>query len=419
MRASLVVLISVLAGCGARQAEEATVDASSSDAADATPSGSDAQSDTATDGSGYEPGPPCAPIAGTAPFGVRLAGTGPISSGADASGTVSASLDVYFPSGRVPGGEVVLVGRTYAGTAVTTRGVLDATLSARGLKVSDPYCLSGVQGDLLGPSDGFAGIASNNTTAPSDVVTMVSGPVKLCSVGAVPVQKVTLSATTISPLGAWKLRASRPFARGSLSTVSASIGTSPAAIDVREGDPGVVVAPKGATFSLFVPTEIDLSGLRDVLGAPLGLSSVKTLVPTEVVADRTFTTLPPSNAWVGASLAVASGVLLVGADEDGSDGAVAMALGTAPGKTKLRLRHRVDCTTGSGSWSITVVAPDATSEVVSVPCGTATSDRLLALPGSGPWVLVARRNAGEPRPCWYAGGLPPTSVYQLDELAFE
>lgn len=106
MRASAVFVV-VLLGSSGRQEAEAALDAGS----EAAP----------RDGSGIDTAPSDAPTETTP----------------DVGGPPCVSIDVYFPKGRVAGGEVVLVGRTYGGSSVTTYGVLDATLSARDLRVAD------------------------------------------------------------------------------------------------------------------------------------------------------------------------------------------------------------------------------------------------------------------------------------------
>lgn len=327
---------------------------------------------------------------------------------------------MYFPGGRVAGGEVVLSYRNYLGGWSAAYGVLDATLSATGLNVGDPFCASGFEGKLVGPADGLVGIARNNSSAPSDAITMNYGPVKLCPAGSVPAQTVDPVGALVSPLEALTVRSTRPFARGSLDAVKASTSAGSVTLNVAAAHPGVVVTPKAGSFSLFAPTTIDLSGLRDVLGGPLGLSTVKTVVPTEVVLDRTFATAPSENARVGSAITVAAGVLRVGAGTGTAPQALALALGAEAGKTKLRLRHRVLCSTFPvGSWDVTLVAPDATSSLLRLACSAGGVEDVVPLPGSGPWVLVARRVSPAAMPCWYTGGLPDNSSYELDEVTFE
>ncbi len=376
----------------------------------------DADTSTPTDASA----PPCAPITGTTPFGAHLEGTGPITDAGgwiDASGTVSAAVDLYFPSGRVPGGEVVAVGWKFGGGSVISYGVLDSTLSARGLRVVDPNCSGGVVGDLVGPADGIEGLATNNTSAPSDALMLVTGPVKMCAVGAVPEQRIDPPLpATLSPLAALTIRGSRPFARTSFASVSASTMEGPVPLTVTAADPGADIA---LSLSLFATTTIDISGLRDVLGGPLGLSTTRTIVPTAVLADLSFASAPSENAYVGGPISVASGVARIGNSYPG-DAAIAIAIGSPAGKTSVRLRHRIECSPPSvtAGWSVSVIAADATSVVLRPACGSSFTEQTITLAGTGPYIIYASRERSYSRPCSYPSWAP-YNVYELDQISFE
>jgi hypothetical protein len=354
----------------------------------------------------------CAPISGDKPFGVRLSGSGPAADyGGKAAGTAFATVDLYFPRGRVPGGEVVLAIGTYGGGWKAARGTLDGTLSARGLEVRDPHCGDGITGDLVGPTGGIAAIATNNRSAPSDALDLVKGSVVMCAAGAVPEQKfMSMPAATILPHQTIELRAARPL----MGTASATPSTD---IVVEDIVGGVAIHRKMGWYSLSTPTTIDLSGLRDVLGAPLGLTSARTIVPTAVATDLTFATPYPEGAALG-SATVVSGMLVTGGDSEWS---YLLAIGDGGGKKKLRMKHRLVCGTSStGYASVAIVSSDGVATPVVAKCSGELLEDVVEVNGAPPYYLSAAQRTYRTPPCNYGSFGPAPGVgYEVDELAFE
>ncbi|MBI2395520.1 MAG: hypothetical protein HYV09_38495 [Deltaproteobacteria bacterium] len=386
--------------------------ASSGCAGKSADAGADAGASSA-DGGRDEAARGCAPIAGDGPFAVRLSGSGPVGDAGADGGTVGATINVYFPKGRVVGGEVVATGSKYGGGGTVVTGArLDETLSIRGLTVRDPDCGSGVSGDLVGPAGGFVGMAFVNSSAPSDALSMITGAVTLCASGTPAAQRVTPPPSLISPFGALTVRGTRPFASASFEKVTAKTPSGAAGITVTDADPGARISGR---FSLFEPTTIDLAPLQDVLGAPLGLGSVSTVVPTTTITDLGFTSEPPEGSCLG-PVEVADGKLRVG--EGSSSWALALAIGDGGGKTTLRVRHRLVCD-GAGTGTASVLSRNGKSVALAPKCGDAAVDQTVTLAGAGPHLLLASRSAADSRPCSYRSWPPQALVYEIDEIAFE
>lgn len=389
MRSALLAVTVALAACGGSSVHDAPVDAGSVDAAASLP--------------------PCAaPIVGDAPFGVVVSGSGPVtkvgSYASDKVTTVEAAATLYFPRGRVAGAEVVIAG---AGLHYAT---LDASLSAR--IVSSASCSGGFSGTLLGPNDGVEATATVITTGASDAVGTVSGPVKLCRSGVPPPQRLWDIPTHVPAVESFSVTGTRPFARETLASVRAN---PPVPLEVTATLQGVRVAPTAGRFPLFAPTVIDLSGLRDVLGEPLGLTSVTTIVPTEPVADLSFTTPASRASYVGA-VSFDRGMLQLGGGRGVT--AAAVALGGA-GRTKLRVRHQLYCEgTRPGKWNVSIVSSDGNTTPLALSCGADIVEEVVPLTGSGPFMLHAVANTNVIQPCWY-GIDDDSSTYLLDEIAFE
>jgi len=419
MRIAALLLSIAILGCGGKAASDSmTPDADAGQESDARDSEivADAETSVGVDAA------TCGPISGTAPFGAHLSGSGPITDagfGRPSSGTVTAAVDVYFPKGRVPGGEVVLAVRNYGGGSSVSYGTLDSTLSARGLRAADRYCGDGFEGDLIGPTDGIAGTAFNNTSAPSDALEIVSGPIKMCATGPVPEQKLDPPVpSVVTPFDVLEIRGARPFARDSFASVTASTSAGALAIKVTEGSPGVrVTGPTYTvpTFSIFTETTFDLSGLRDVLGAPLGLSSVKTSVPTSVATDLGFSTMPPATAYVGGPLSIVSGVLQFGNPSMPTSIMAAIAFEVPAGKSTTRFRHRLPCPGGGGAVQTAVISPSGPSVSLKPTCSTSMLEETVMLP-AGVNILVVIGGARVP-PCNY--GPFTRDAYELDQITFE
>ena len=380
----------------------------------------DSGGDTAPDGAAAAA---CDPISGTGPFAVRLTGSGvatddagsPYPSGSMVTGT----LDLYFPKGRVAGEELVAVRTGPAGPKVM-RTVLDSTLSARGLALYDPACGSGVSGDLIGPTGGMVGVATINLGEPwSDVLDLRHGYVTMCRLGEVPKQELTLASGGLPPLDPVALRAARPFASYSASAITAKTATGPVGIKLLTGETGVLITPTAPTFPLSEATTIDFSTLRDVLGGPLSFTSIRINATTSTVTDLTFSTLLPEGSFIGTTPTVSSGVLRLGGSVSPTNFSTALAIGGVPGKTSVRLRHRMACSSGVLPLTLEIVSFAGKRVSASPKCSATLDDEKLTLPGDGAYLLVAQTRTGPRYPCNYGSSAPSFGAYELDEITFE
>jgi len=144
--------------------------------------------------------------AGAAPFGAQVSGTGtfpsPIASSTAAPITRAMTAYVYFPAGRVAGGQALLTmqsqavaGLTFFGTPVT----LASDLSATGLSVSGHD--ETITADLLPGSGGLlATIAANFASPGTDVGDDRTGTLTMCPSGDAPAPSLQVSAAVLSPL---------------------------------------------------------------------------------------------------------------------------------------------------------------------------------------------------------------------------
>ncbi len=203
----------------------------------------------------------------------------------------------------------------------------------------------------------------------------------------------------------------------SFGAVTAKTKSGSVPLDVREADPGASVS---AQLSMFESTTIDLSGLRDVLGGPLGLGAISVKVPTSVVTDLGFATPLPAGSSIGSTPSVAGGLLRVATQLGQASGwSFAMAIGASSGKTRLRARHRLACGSApSIAVDVRIVSAEGGFVVIKPACVASPVDETVTLVGAGPYVLVAIAPRFERVPCNYPFGGPSAS-YELDELAFE
>lgn len=342
----------------------------------------------------------CATPVGATPTALRLAGR----FGSDA-GVQTVLVDAYFPKGRVPGAPVYLTQRASVGVLLA-QGTFGADGSSTTLTLSDPACRDSLTGRFAGPSDGFVGEASHNLSY-TDVLRLVRGHVELCPAGeasaletAVPPRllpgqrlvvttNVPVDVTTLSTLATTPSRKVFPYGEGT--AFSASITTAP-----------------------WTAAALDLSGVKDVMGRPLGLGLVPIEALTADVVDGTFATPIPAGAGLG-PVDVGGGVLYLGNDEGYLS---VVSLGNAKPARTLRIRHRFACDPGDTPHAEAGLVSE-TGRLVSLDgaCGDFV-DRTVTLPEGGRWALTVNGLAISSSPCNYPSS-HPTAIYAVDEAAFE
>jgi hypothetical protein len=183
----------------------------------------------------------------------------------------------------------------------------------------------------------------------------------------------------------------------------------------------VRVAAQSGAFPLG-DLEVDVSGLRDVLGRAYGNTlPLNVDKPITAIADRTLTNPPPSSAWVSRAISpVAQNGLLVVPTQIvlGPEFVLTVGLGDEPGTKTLRVKHRWVCSTSfSTPKSVTLVAGDGSTVDVPVTCGDVPADTTVMLPGPGPFFLVVHEGYAQPPHC-NAPPPPARDGWELDEFAF-
>jgi len=408
-------------------------------------------------------------LSGAAPFGAQVSGTGtfpsPIASSTAAPITSIMTAYVYFPAGRVAGGQALLAmqsrvvqGLYFFGSPVTIAGDLSAT----GLSVSGHD--ETITAELLPGADGLrATIAANFSSPGTDVGDDRTGTLTMCPSGDAPAPSMQVIAAVLSPLATLSLNLSTPLAANALDALRI---TSPL------GDVPVKTAPNtsagsryasGPNFTITAssafppgqPLTIDASQVRDVLGRPVPVTNSGTLVLTtsDVLSDLSLATTPPSGAVAGsgcissafAALDAAvpsnmSGCAGGGITSSGSvtfkkgglitgtnvDGLLALPATTA---TKLRVRMSVGDPVASGTSCqsdtsyasiarglMAVVGPNGeTSATETLMCDGNFSDHVLALPSASPLWLTIHLEGFSPVPFMLPpSGTPPVILDALE-----
>lgn len=374
-------------------------------------------------GGPIDTGPPAfpsctTPVSGTAPFATVLSGTALSGDG----GTVTVSVEAYFPKGRVAGGEVIvaLPQMGVPNVRAISRGVFDASLRSTTLDVFARWCGGGIKGVLREPADGLVGHGSMNISGPgTDVVATTEADMMLCPVASPALPTPTFKATTeMLSTGVLEVTGNVPLDAASLTALT-STPTHP--LTTSEDGTAFKTTVKMGPFE---SASIDLSGLKDVMGRSLGLSSVAVRGLSAVLTDTTFATTPPAGSVVGAgdtTWSVAGGVLRVSSSA-GAPFSAFVGLGDAGTHRTLRVKHRVDCTGFAGSTSTTTVravSETGTAVAVAVECKTSPTEVKVTLPTGGRWALEAAATVYSALPCNYPSSSGPTRPYELDEFAFE
>jgi hypothetical protein len=407
-------------------------------------------------------------LSGAAPFGAQVSGTGtfpsPIASSTAAPITRAMTAYVYFPAGRVAGGQALLTmqsqavaGLTFFGTPVT----LASDLSATGLSVSGHD--ETITADLLPGSGGLlATIAANFASPGTDVGDDRTGTLTMCPSGDAPAPSLQVSAAVLSPLANLSLNASTPLAANALDSlritsplgnVPVKIAPSTSAGSRYANGPNFTITALSA-FPPGQPLTVDASQVRDVLGQSLAVTTSGTLVltTTDVLSDLSLATTPPIGAVAGSGCVssafepldagvpsgmsrCASGGLLSsgsvtfkkgGLTGPNVDGLLALPATTA---TKLRVRMSVGDPVASGTSCqsglsyasmvkgvMAVVGPNGeTSMLETLTCDGNVSDHVLSLPSASPLWLTIHLEGFAPVPFMSPPpGVPPVIVDALE-----
>lgn len=348
-----------------------------------------------------EPPRECAaPVTGTSPFSTRLNGTFTTE-----VGTTSVSLMAYFPAGRVPGAPFAIAMEIASETHVA-EGVLRDDGGSAELRLSDS-CGEGIRVHWAGPADGLLGVGTMLVGTPTDAPIDAEGPLALCpSGGAGPTP--AFFARGMLPTAELGVAGNVPIDRQSLASIRG-----PVEFATSTQGAGFVVRPT-RPLSPWTPTVFDTSGVRDIMGRPIGVASLETQVLSATVVDRTFATPPPSGAWLGLEPTVDTGVLRVGSS---SGYQFVLGLGAPGAARKLRIRHRFDCVDWT-SASVELWSDSGRVVVLATRCSAVSVVETVSLPSDERWALVVRGADASAIPCTFPGRLPAPK-YELDEFAFE
>lgn len=348
-----------------------------------------------------EPPRECAaPVAGTSPFSTRLSGTFTTE-----VGTTSVALTAYFPAGRVPGAPFAIAMDIAAETRVAEGVLRDDGGSAELTLVNS--CGEGIRVHWAGPADGLLGVGTMLVGTPTDAPIDAEGPLALCpSGGAVPTPAFFARGTL--PTSELGVTGNAPIDRQSLTTVRA-----PVSFATSSTGAGFIIQPT-RPLSLWTPTSFDTSGVRDVMGRPIGIASLVTRTLSTTVVDPTFATPLVAGSWLGLEPTVAAGVLRVGRSNGYQ---FVLGLGAPGPARKLRIRHRLDCVVSTGI-SVELRSESGTVVTTAASCSATLIEQTLSLPSDERWALVVGGADAPEIPCTFPGRLP-TPVYEIDEFAFE
>jgi hypothetical protein len=133
-----------------------------------------------------------------------------------------------------------------------------------------------------------------------------------------------------------------------------------------------------------------------------------------VLTDPTFSSPPPAGTALG-SYSIDAGVLYVHA----SSPRFLIGLGTATTAKKVRLRHRMNCTKGATTPTLSLVSEGGLQIGVKAACASALVESAIVLPAEGRWALTAVTSVSRSRPCSYPSSPTTYATYELDDVLFE
>ncbi len=359
----------------------------------------------------------CAPLTGSGPFAVRMAGMGTLTKRAGGPSAqpreLPFSVDLFFPQGRTAGAQV-FASRAARGLHVTS-AVIASDGSAGPLRMGSSEQIYGFAIDgALEPAPGGVLAEVGIETGFNDLSEFYQGRMELCGAGEPPAPALSVKAQRWSPLAQIRIVPTTPLDPGTLATIRATAGGAEVAVRVDLALDHVLVSPVTA-FPPASQVTLDLTGVRDVLARPPGSTVMFDAPPSAEVADLTFAAaLPPGSAVAGPGtpqLAVANGVLDVLLDY--WSGAT-IALGSRTGSTTV-IRHKVDCGNFTAPQQrVAIVAADGSFAELPLTCGADFVDARLTVPATGPrWLAITLPLlwAGVPRPA--------PGKLTIDEIRFE
>jgi len=406
-------------------------------------------------------------LSGAAPFGAQVSGTGtfPNQIAASTAAPITSTMTayVYFPAGRVAGGQALLAmqsrvvqGLYFFGSPVTIAGDLSAT----GLSVSGHD--ETITADLLPGSDGLrATIAANFSSPGTDVGDDRTGTMTMCPSGEAPAPSLQVGAVVLSPLATLSLNSSAPLAASALDAlrIASPLGDVPVKIapNTSAGSryaigPNFTITANSA-FPPGQPLTIDASQVRDMLGRPVPVTYGGTLVltTTDVLSDLSLATTPPSGAVAGTACVsspfaafdaavpgdmsrctgggIASSGTLTFKNVRATGSVDALLALPATTATKLRVGMSVGdpvvsgtgCKSGMSYASMSkgvmaVVGPNGeTSALETLACDGNLADHVLALPSAAPLWLTIHLEGVAPVPFMLPPpGTPPVILDALE-----
>jgi hypothetical protein len=187
----------------------------------------------------------------------------------------------------------------------------------------------------------------------------------------------------------------------------------PIPFDAHLRGAGFVVLPR--TPPMWTTTVYDTSGVRDLLGRPLGVPTVESRGLAAAVVDLTFSVAPEPGTFLGLAPQIVAGVLRVGSRLPYE---FALGLGAPTATRRVRLRHRFVCTGWTSTGRARLVSEGGRTIALSVGCNEAWIDETHALPTADRWALVLEDTNHAAVPCSFPG-TAENPTYELDEVAFD
>lgn len=343
-------------------------------------------------------------IDGGGPLAVTLRGS--VNAGRDAgvgSVTLTETLDLYLPMGRVAGAPVVYAFESSwpFRRLETLEGTLDDTLGNGGLE------FMGYRGGevtftvrLVGPDRGALMDITRNLNFSTDVPDFVSARVALCPDGA-PAPTLHF-VTEAAPSLTLELVPTAPIAAG-LDGVTMTAGGAavPASVAFTNG---VLTVSPTAPWPVNAEVALDVSSLRDPLGRAFSLSDAPTtLRTTTTLTDLNFDAPPPEGA-VAPPRAVSEGRMAFSFAR--MRARTLVSLGDLGPAARVALRYQYACgaaggvtarlVAADGRWSGFTLATPSADNIL--PRGPAES--VADVPASGPLWLVVEQDQQPSRPGW-------------------
>lgn len=350
-------------------------------------------------------------LVGDGPFGRHLAGSAlfeQVGSRDPERRMVTIEADIYFPAGRVPGGEVVLAMRSdfpREGLLIT-RSVVGDDGNATGLDVpmagGRTYYRStalGFEGALTGDAV-MLDVDVNLAPAQSDIGELYRGALRLEVVGDVPEARLAPwpRQNVVAPNAALWVSTTVPLS--SVAELRATTATGDVAIVATEEDGRIVVRAREA-FPPNAQVMLDASASTDILGRPVGTEPVPPPLATTTVAAPGAFADAPAGAIAGSNaprFGTASGG---GTPLHPYWGLVALEAADAD---ELRISARLDCLSDDGnapqSFAAHLVAAGGAMTEIPFVCTAEPATVELTRPAPGPlWIAVTFDTPG-PAPQW-------------------